>query len=59
MILGILKYNDQTRTYLFWYLLATNTVHLLRKDEKVGFVDLWDCFVAKEDIIMRDDAHFN
>ena len=53
MILGILKCNEQMRISLFWYLLATNTVHLLHEDEKVGFVDLWDCFVAKEDIIMR------
>ena len=28
------------------------------RDNKVGFVDLWDCFDGKEEINMRDGVHF-
>ena len=32
-------------------------VQQLCNKEKVGFVDLWDSFTAKEDINMRDGLH--
>ena len=32
-------------------------VELLCKEEDVGYVDLWDSFVGKEDMYVRDGLH--
>ena len=34
-------------------------VKRLCKEEEVGYVDLWDSFVGKEDMDMRDGLHLN
>ena len=40
--------------------MAINTlVQQLRKEEDVGFVDLWSSFVAKEEMYMRDGLHLS
>ena len=32
-------------------------VEQLRREEEVGFVDLWGCFVGRADMFMRDGLH--
>ena len=34
-------------------------VKRLCKEEEVGYVDLWDSFVGKEDMYVRDGLHLN
>ena len=34
-------------------------VKRLCKEEEVGYVDLWDSFMGKEDMDMRDGLHLN
>ena len=34
-------------------------VKQLCKEEEVGYVDLWDSFVGKEDMYVRDGLHLN
>ena len=34
-------------------------VERLCKEEDVGYVDLWDSFVGKEDMYVRDDLHLS
>ena len=31
----------------------------IRKEEDVGYVDLWDSFVGKEDMYVRDGLHLS
>ena len=38
--------------------MAINTlVEQLCREEEVGFVDLWGCFVGRADMFMRDGLH--
>ena len=38
--------------------MSVNTlVQQLCREEEVGFVDLWGCFVRRADIFMRDGLH--
>ena len=40
--------------------MATNRlVQQLYEEEQIGFVDLWDGFVGKEEIYMWDGMHLN
>ena len=34
-----------------------SSVKRLCKEEEVGYVDVWDCFVGKEEMYMRDGLH--
>ena len=40
--------------------MAINTlVQQLCREEEVGFVDLWGCFVGRADVYMRDGLHLS
>ena len=40
--------------------MAINTlVQQLCREEEVGFVDLWKCFVGRADMYMRDGLHLS
>ena len=40
--------------------MAINSlVEQICEEEGVGFIDLWGCFVGKEDMYMRDDLHLS
>ena len=40
--------------------MAVNgTVERLGKEEEVGFIDMWDSFVGKEDMYVRDGLHLS
>ena len=34
--------------------MISTLVQQLCREEKVGFVDLWDCFVGRADMFMKD-----
>ena len=40
--------------------MAVNVmVQQLRREDELGFVDLWDSFVGKEEMYMRDGLHLS
>ena len=38
---------------------VSEEVHAVRKEEDVGYVDLWDSFVGKEDKYVIDGLHLS
>ena len=37
----------------------TTLVEQLCREEEVGFVDLWGCFVGRDEMFMRDGLHLS
>ena len=58
---GILPvYGNRIRGYRNSKRMAANgMVNQVRKEEEVGYVDLWDSFVGKEEMYARDDLHLS
>ena len=53
-------YNQHSTTYRNSKRMAVNgMVKRLCKEEEVGYVDLWDSFVGKEDMYVRDGLHLS
>ena len=58
---GILPvFGNRIQGYRNWKRMAVNgMVKRLCKEEEVGYVDLWDSFVGKEEMYIRDGLHLS